>query len=76
MWGDPNYDFFIVGNGPGGAHFVLGEAREIQLLPKGISRVKGFLYLERRGERDLLVPTAMLWRKLTIDPWREAAQKD
>jgi hypothetical protein len=72
MWGDPRYDFFIVGPGHAGPHFVVGEARAIQLLPRGVSRVQGYLYLERHAERELFVPTAMLWRKLTIDPWTEA----
>jgi hypothetical protein len=76
MWGDPKYDFFIIGHGPWGRQFILGEARAVQLLPKGVSRVRGFLYLERGGEKELLIPTAMLWRKLTIDPWTEATYKD
>lgn len=76
MWGDPRYDFFIVGVGPAGTQFVVGEARAVKLLPRGVSRVRGYLYLERGGERELVLPTAMLWRKLTIDPWTEAVQAD
>lgn len=76
MWGDPRYDFFIVGPGASGTHFVVGEARAVQLLPRGISRVRGYLYLERGGEREILIPTAMLWRKLTIDPWTEAVHAE
>jgi hypothetical protein len=72
MWGDPKYDFFIVGPGHTGPLFAVGEARAIQLLPRGVSRVQGYFYLERGGEKELFVPTAMLWRKLTIDPWTEA----
>jgi hypothetical protein len=72
MWGDPKYDFFIVGPGLRGTHFVVGEARAIQLLPLGMSRVRGYLYMENQVERELFMPTAMLWRKLTIDPWGEA----
>jgi hypothetical protein len=72
MWGDPRYDFFIVGPGLRGTLFVVGEARAVQLLPRGASRVRGYLYLERSGEREIVLPTAMLWRKLTIDPWTEA----
>lgn len=51
---------------------MVGEARAVQLLPRGASRVRGYLYLERSGEREIVLPTAMLWRKLTIDPWTEA----
>lgn len=74
MWGDPKYDFFIVGPNPSGHTLVVGEARAVQLLPRGLSRVRGYLYLERGGEKEILLPTAMLWRKLTIDPWTEAVQ--
>ena len=76
MLGDPRYDFFIVGPGPKGTHFVVGEARGIQLLPRGISRVRGYLYLERGREHEMVLPTGMLWRKLTIDPWTEAIVGD
>ena len=72
MLGDPKYDFFIVGYGPKGINFLVGEARAIQLLPRGMSRARGYIFMEGALERDLLVPTAMLWRKLTIDPWTEA----
>lgn len=72
MLGDPRYDFFIVGCGPRGANFLLGEARAIQLLPRGMFRARGYIFMEGLRERELLLPTAMLWRKLTIDPWTEA----
>jgi hypothetical protein len=32
--------------------------------------------MERSGEREMILPTGMLWRKLTIDPWSEAILKD
>lgn len=72
MYGNPKYDFFLVGYGPQGNHFLIGEARAIQLLPRGMCRARGYFFMEGAGERDLLLPTAMLWRKLTIDPWTEA----
>ncbi len=60
MFGNLNFDFLI------------GEARAIQLLPRGMFRARGYIFMEGGRERELLLPTAMLWRKLVIDPWTEA----
>jgi hypothetical protein len=71
MMGDPEYEFFVVDTGYKDHHFIVGEAKAVRILPRGLT--EAFVrYLGRDKDATYTVlPTAMIRPKLWIDPFLE-----
>jgi hypothetical protein len=69
--GDPEYEFFVVDCGYEEHNFVVGEARNIRILNRGLTYA--FVrYFGRENEASyILLPASMVKPKLRIDPFFE-----
>lgn len=71
MMGDPEYEFFIVDAGYNDHHFIVGEARSIRLLQKGLIAANVRYFGMKDETVYTILPASMVKPKLWIDPFLE-----